>query len=106
MSITMTSVWFDYDRFFETHPTVTKIVRVLEWFYIPAHDLIMHGVMIFTSFIIPQRRDQRVRNVAVILIRGGIYTALLIYFPKVAILYAAGLSAHDAGSAFHGQRAT
>jgi omega-6 fatty acid desaturase (delta-12 desaturase) len=81
-------VWFDYDRFFETHPTITNIVRVLEWFYIPAHDLIMHGVMIFTSFIIPQRRDQRVRNVAVILIRGGIYTALVIYFPKVAILYA------------------
>jgi fatty acid desaturase len=82
------AVWFDYDRFFETHPTITNIVRALEWFYIPAHDLIMHGVMIFTSFVIPQRRDQRVRNVAVILVRGGIFTALVIYFPKVAILYA------------------
>jgi len=80
-------VWFDYDRFFEGHPTITNIVRVLEWFYIPAHDLVMHGVMMFTSFIIPVRRDQRVHNVTVILIRGGIFLALLIYAPKVALLY-------------------
>lgn len=80
-------VWFDYDRFFGRHPLVTRITRFLEWFYIPAHDLIMHFVMVFTSFIIPQRRDQRVRNVMVILIRGGIFLALLIYVPKVALLY-------------------
>jgi fatty acid desaturase len=77
---------FNHSRL-ERHPTITNIVRVLEWFYIPAHDLIMHAVMVFTSFIIPQRRDQRVRNVAVILIRGGIFVALLVYVPKVALLY-------------------
>ena len=81
-------VWFDYDRFFETHPATTRAVRLLEWFYIPAHDLLMHGVMMFTSFIVPQRRDQRVRNVAVILIRGGIFIALLALVPSVALLYA------------------
>lgn len=81
-------VWFDYDAFFERHPVVTNVTRFLEWFYIPAHDLIMHFVMVFTSFIIPQRRDQRRRNVMVILIRGGIFLALLVYFPKVALLYA------------------
>ena len=51
-------VWFDYDEFFRTHPTVTRLIRFLEWFYIPAHDLLMHGVMVFTSFVIPQRRDR------------------------------------------------
>lgn len=81
-------VWFDYDGFFARHPLVTRFIRVLEWFYIPAHDLLMHGVMIFTSFIIPQRRDQRVRNVAVILIRGGLFLTAAILFPKVALLYA------------------
>ena len=80
-------VWFEYDRFFENHPLVLKIVRVLEWLYIPAHDLIMHFVMVFTSFVIPQRRNQRRRNVTVILIRGGIFAALLLVVPKVAILY-------------------
>ena len=81
-------VWFDYDRFFEQHPLVTKVTRFLEWFYIPAHDLIMHGVMVLTSFVIPQRRNQRVRNVTVILIRGSIFIALLVLAPRVALLYA------------------
>ena len=80
-------VWFDYDRFFAEHPLLTKITRVLEWFYIPAHDLIMHTVMVFTSFLIPQRRKQRARNVAVIVVRGGVFLALLILVPKVALLY-------------------
>lgn len=80
-------VWFDYDRFFEQHPALTSIVRVLEWFYIPAHDLIMHGIMIFTSFVIPQRRSQRRRNVFVIAVRGGIFLALIMWAPKAALLY-------------------
>ncbi len=81
-------VWFDYERFFDEHPLILKATRVLEWFYVPAHDLIMHFIMVFASFIIPQRRNQRGRNLAVILIRGGVFVALVIAFPKVAILYA------------------
>jgi len=80
-------VWFDYDEFFVRHPFITRITRVLEWSYIPAHDLIMHGVMVFTSFIIPQRRDQRARNVMVILIRGSVFVTIAILFPKAALLY-------------------
>ena len=99
-------VWFDYDAFFESHPSFTRIVRVLEWFYIPAMDLVMHGVMVLTSFVIPQRREQRARNLVVIAIRGGIFVALLVFYPKVAVLYAVCLSAHDACAALHGQRAT
>lgn len=81
-------VWFDYDAFFERHPLLTRIVKLLEWFYIPAHDLVMHFIMVFTSFIIPQRRSQRVRNVAVIVVRGSLFIGLLWFFPKVAVLYA------------------
>jgi fatty acid desaturase len=81
-------VWFEYEEWFEKHPAILQVTRVLEFIYIPAHDLIMHIVMIFTSFIIPQRRDQRVRNVTVILIRGGIFVAVAILYPKVSILYA------------------
>ena len=81
-------VWFDYERFFAEHPFTLRVTKFLEWFYIPAHDLVMHFIMVFTSFIIPQRRNQRRRNLAVILIRGGIFVALLVFFPKVAVLYA------------------
>ncbi len=80
-------VWFDYEKFFLEHPLVLRVTRILEWFYIPAHDLIMHFIMVFTSFIIPQRRNQRRRNVTVIVIRGGLFLALCWFFPKVALLY-------------------
>ncbi len=80
-------VWFSYDEYFEKHPLFTKVVRLLEWFYIPAHDLMMHFIMVFTSFVIPQRRKQRLRNVAVILVRGSLFLAAVIWFPKVAMLY-------------------
>ena len=81
-------VWFEYEEWFERHPLVLSATRALEWLYIPAHDLIMHVVMAFTSFIIPQRRDQRARNVTVLVIRGGIFVVLIALFPKAALLYA------------------
>jgi len=81
-------VWFDYERFFQEHPVALRVIEALEWFYIPAHDLLMHFIMVFTSFIIPERRNQRARNVAVIAIRGSVFFALLWFYPKVAVLYA------------------
>jgi fatty acid desaturase len=81
-------VWFDYDRFFREHPLALRVTQVLEWCYIPAHDLLMHLIMVFTSFVIPNRRDQRGRNVRVIAVRGGLYLMLLLLFTKAAILYA------------------
>lgn len=80
-------VWFDYEKFFLDHPLVLRATQVLEWFYIPAHDLIMHTIMVFTSFIVPERRDQRTRNVSVILIRGSLFLLLLVINPKAAVLY-------------------
>ena len=80
-------VWFECDEFFEKHPLLTRVLKALEWLYIPAHDLLMHFIMVFTSFIIPQRRNQRVRNLAIIAVRGGLFLALLLFFPKVALLY-------------------
>ncbi|MEH6591768.1 MAG: fatty acid desaturase [Halioglobus sp.] len=81
-------VWFDYEAFFKRHPWVYRVTIALEYFYIPAHDLLMHCIMVFCSFIIPERRDQRRRNVTVIAVRGGIYITLVLLFPKVALLYA------------------
>jgi fatty acid desaturase len=80
-------VWFDYEKFFLEHPLVLRATRLLEWCYIPAHDLLMHAILVFGSFIIPARRNQRRRNLAVIALRGGLFLALLVFYPKVALLY-------------------
>ncbi|MEQ8204870.1 MAG: fatty acid desaturase [Woeseia sp.] len=80
-------VWFDYERFFREHPLTLRVTRLLEWIYVPAHDLIMHGIMVFTSFLVPERRAQRKYNVVVIAIRAGLFLMLLILAPKAAGLY-------------------
>ena len=81
------SVWFMCDEFLERHPKGVEWIKFMEWFYIPAHDMVMHFITVFGAFIIPQRRDQRLRNAVVILIRGGIFLAVLFNYPKAAVLY-------------------
>jgi len=81
------SVWFLCDDFFQRHPRLVEWIRFLEWFYIPAHDMVMHFITVFSAFIIPQRRDQRLRNTVVIVIRGSIFFTVLLLYPKAALLY-------------------
>lgn len=80
-------VWFDYERFFREHPLALKATKALEWCYIPAHELIMHGILAVVAFVIPQRRGQRRRNVVVLAVRTALFAALLLYSPKAALLY-------------------
>jgi len=80
-------VWFDYEVFFKRHPLVLYITKALEWCYIPAHCLIMHFVTMLSGFLIPERRDQRGRNLFVILLRGGLFLLLCLLSPKAGLLY-------------------
>lgn len=80
-------VWFDHERWFADHPFVLKVTQWLEWCYVPAHEVIMRAVMVLTSFVIPERRDQRRRNVTVIIVRTGLYVLLLFFAPKAALFY-------------------
>jgi len=81
------SVWFMYDYFLERHMWLARVIQFFEWFYIPAHDLMMHFIITFSAFIVPGRKDQRLRNTLTILVRGGIFFTVLFLFPKAAVLY-------------------
>ena len=80
-------VWFDYEDYFVKHPLIFKLTQFLEWFYIPAHEFIMHILMMFGSFIIPERKSQRPRNITVIVGRFSLFICLLVWFPRVALFY-------------------
>ncbi len=80
-------VWFAYDAFFERHPRLTSLIRALEWLYIPAHEFLMHGIMVLTAFVIPQRRGQRLRNVGVLALRLGVLAAVFVVSPRAFMLY-------------------
>lgn len=80
-------VWFAYDAFFERHPALTRLIRALEWLYVPAHDLLMHGIMMLTGFVIPERRGQLARNLAVLVVRLGMLATVLLVNPRAFFLY-------------------
>lgn len=80
-------IWFEHDQWLARHPRVLKTIEALEWLYIPAHDLLMHAVMVLSAFIIPQRKAQRARNLVFVLVRGGLFVALLWFAPFAALLY-------------------
>lgn len=81
------AVWFEHEAFIERHPRLAEAIKLLEWFYIPAHDMIMHFITMFTAFLIPQRRGQWRRNLLVLAIRGGVFFTVLWFYPKAALLY-------------------
>ncbi len=80
-------VWFDYEKFLTDRPLLLRTVKTLEWFYIPAHDLVMHGLMVVATFVIPERSEQRMRNTLVIIIRAGLFGLLCYLSLKAGILY-------------------
>jgi len=80
-------VWFMYAEFFECHPRIFRLVKGMEWAGLPSHEFLMHGIMMFSAFIIPQRRDQRLRQSLVILIRAGILITLALISPRAALGY-------------------
>ena len=80
-------VWFNYEGFFRRHRFMYRLTRWLEFWYIPAHELIMHFIMTFSAFIIPQRRRQRWRNLGVIVVRGMLFGVLVWVSPLAGLLY-------------------
>ena len=81
-------VWFDYEKFLLDHPAVLRLTRALEWCYIPAQELIMHGLLMVGAFVIPERRVQRRRNLQVLVIRMTAFCAVTMVSPRVGALYA------------------
>jgi fatty acid desaturase len=80
-------VAFDYRPRFAAHPLLMKILQVLEWFYIPAVEIIMHLLVLVVPFILTSRRNRRVRVATVLLIRISVFALLVWYAPQVAVFY-------------------
>ena len=80
-------MWFDSRAWLAKHPALARLVLLCEWFYIPAQDVLMHGVLVFEAFIIPARREQRLRNAAVLVVRATLFGVVAWYWPRVAAGY-------------------
>lgn len=82
-------VTFDYRAFLARHPLMLRLVKVLEWAYIPAVELMMHAMQLIVPFAYPSRRAQRGRVLTVLAIRGGAFALLAWFEPRAALLYMA-----------------
>jgi acyl-lipid omega-6 desaturase (Delta-12 desaturase) len=80
-------VTFDYRSWLKRRPLVHRVVSALEWAYVPAVELIMHGMQIAAPFVYDDKRDQRVRVVRVATVRFGLFALILWLAPLAALGY-------------------
>lgn len=82
-------ITFDYRGFLRTRPAwVRKLVYALEWLYVPAVELIMHGFVIALPFFSAHHRAQRGRVLAILAVRLALFVAMAVYAPRALVLYA------------------
>ena len=80
-------VSFDFRPLLEKRPLLLKTIQVLEWFYIPVLELLMHLLVLVLPFVKPSRKSRRFRVVIVFVVRLAFFVWLASISWKVLILY-------------------
>lgn len=80
-------VAFDYRGYLARHPALRTIVEILEWLYVPAVEFLMHGMLLLAPFILPEKKDKRIRVIKLIAIRSGLLLAVFMYSPIAYACY-------------------
>ena len=77
----------DYRRFLSRHPRIRQIVEVLEWAYIPAIDIIMHGLVMVAPFVMDEYRSLRRYTAGMLALRLSAFALICVWLPAVALGY-------------------
>ena len=80
-------VAFDYRTRLASYPRLCKIIKALEWVYIPAIEIIMHALVLILPFHQAQRKHLRKHVISVLAIRVLIFALLFAWSPRVVLLY-------------------
>jgi fatty acid desaturase len=81
-------VSFSLPDFLQSLPKpVLNIIIGLEWLYFPIVELGLRWIVALSPFLGQNRRDERFKNMLLLLIRGGLFAALAFYSVKAVILY-------------------
>lgn len=72
-------IGFDYRPHLTRHPIQLRIVKILEWLYVPAVEIIMHGALMIAPFILAEKKNQRRRTAIVIAVRFSLLAVLFLY---------------------------
>jgi len=80
-------VSFDFREKLLKYPKTLKVIQVLEYFYIPALEVMMHVLVIILPFVKASRKHLRSRVITVLILRIAFFTSLAFVSPKVLLLY-------------------
>lgn len=80
-------VSFDFRTRLLAYPKLLRLIRVLEWFYIPALEIMMHALVIVLPFVKTNRRHLRRRIVTALIVRLAFFALLASISWKVLLLY-------------------
>ncbi|MDX1352992.1 MAG: fatty acid desaturase [Thiomicrorhabdus sp.] len=62
-------VSFDFRPVLEKQPIILKVIKTLEWFYIPALEIVMHALVLVLPFVKANRKQNRFRIILVLALR-------------------------------------
>ncbi len=79
---------FDLMTFLNAMPApVRSLLLALEWLYFPSLAFLLRIRSIFAPFWEPDRKDERLRNTLILLVRGGLFALLGFVSTKALLLY-------------------
>lgn len=79
---------FDIKHFIISLPRpLNKLVKALEWAYIPVAEIIMHTMVVVMPFITPAWQHKRARIVLIVLVRGALFGLIAWVSMKAWLLY-------------------
>lgn len=81
-------VAFDYRNRLARYPALVNIMKILEWLYIPAVEIMMHLLVLFLPFTMENRRHKRKLVLTVLAIRGTVFAVVFYIEPVAVLLYA------------------
>ncbi len=80
-------VSWDYRSFLKRHPVLERGVKVAEWAYIPAVEILMHTMLVLAPWVLQSKREQRFRTLKVAVVRGLLLLTVLLVDPRAFALY-------------------
>ncbi len=79
---------FDFKGLMIMHPWLRQVLRSLEWFYIPATEILMHAQVITRPFFVASQRRHLPRASGMLAVRVALLGALGAWSFKALLLYA------------------
>lgn len=84
------NVTVDYRPILRARPWLRRTVQALEWAYVPAVDLLMHGLVMASPWLWERHRDRRGRMALMVAVRVAAFTALAAISLPAVLMYALG----------------